>query len=83
MNTILQMAQKNANYTTTEKSQYSATADSVKAAASLATRFILFIAALALFATSGVQFIAMKRNKKLMNEMRKYVGLLVHSHRGV
>ncbi len=59
------MAQKNANYTTTDKSQYSSTADSVKAATSLATSFILFIAGLALFATSGVQLIAMKRNKKV------------------
>lgn len=56
------MAQKNSNYTVVATSQ---AAESVKDAASVATSFLLLVAGVALFATSAVQYLAIKRNKKI------------------
>jgi hypothetical protein len=55
------MAQSNSNYTVVETSQ---AAEAVKVAASMTTSFLLLIAGVALFATSAVQYLAIKRNNK-------------------
>ena len=53
------MAQSNSNYSVVQTSQ---AAESAKVAASMATSLLLLIAGVALFATSAVQYLTIKRN---------------------